>query len=76
MIDPVGWLPWYGIPSQVYLGEFNNTGLGADMTARVTWPGVKRLTPTEANNLTVDGMLGGGIWLDKTRVPYAKGLFS
>ncbi|KAF3322850.1 putative pectinesterase/pectinesterase inhibitor 25 [Carex littledalei] len=75
MIDPVGWLPWYGIPTQVYLGEFNNTGSGADMAGRVTWPGIKRLTQPEAYNLTVDAMLGGGSWLDRTRVPYVKGLF-
>ncbi|KAJ3699948.1 hypothetical protein LUZ61_003653 [Rhynchospora tenuis] len=74
MIQPPGWIPWYGIPSQVYLGEFNNTGLGASMTGRVAWPGVKSLTQPEAYNLTVDAMFGDVSWLDRSRVPYVRGL--
>ncbi|KAJ1699444.1 hypothetical protein LUZ63_007956 [Rhynchospora breviuscula] len=74
MIQPPGWLSWFGIPSQVYLGEFNNTGLGASMTGRVAWPGVKSLTQAEAYNMTADVMFGDLSWLHKSRVPYLRGL--
>ncbi|KAJ4793479.1 Plant invertase/pectin methylesterase inhibitor superfamily [Rhynchospora pubera] len=74
MIQPPGWLSWNGIPSQVYLGEFNNTGLGASMTGRVAWPGVKSLTQAEAYNMTADVMFGDLSWLHKSRVPYLRGL--
>ncbi|KAI4345389.1 hypothetical protein L6164_012517 [Bauhinia variegata] len=48
--DPKGYLDWEGESFQqtATAYEFNNKGTGADTAGRVTWPGVKVLSSSEA----------------------------
>ncbi|KAL8139445.1 hypothetical protein V2J09_005466 [Rumex salicifolius] len=39
LISPAGWLPWTGefALSTLYYGEYGNTGVGANLSSRVSW---------------------------------------
>ncbi|KAM0027971.1 putative pectinesterase [Helianthus debilis subsp. tardiflorus] len=77
LIDPAGWLEWYGsfALSTLYYGEFMNRGPGSNTTRRVSWPGYKVIVnATEAAQFTVGSFLQGDQWLNATGVPYYLGL--
>lgn len=76
-IRPEGWLEWNGdfALDTLYYGEFMNSGPGAGLTGRVTWPGFHVLNNTaQANNFTVAQFIEGNAWLPPTGVAYTAGL--
>ena len=59
VVHPEGWNDWKKSEAHTTAryAEFNNTGEGASPTNRPDW--TKQLTKTEAQNLTVEKVLGG-----------------
>ncbi|KAK3160717.1 hypothetical protein QOZ80_1BG0063470 [Eleusine coracana subsp. coracana] len=77
LVSPAGWMPWDGdfALSTLFYAEYNNTGPGANTTARVSWPGFHVLdSAAEAGNFTVGNMVLGDFWLPQTGVPFTSGL--
>lgn len=75
LIQPDGFLPWSGnqFLDTCYFAEYENTGMGADVKARVKWSrGV--LSKAEANKYTADQWLQANTWLPATGVPFDLGL--
>lgn len=63
-IHPEGWgdkwnMDYSNTSPDLHLYEYNNSGPGADMSGRADWVGIKALTPSEAENYTVDKVIGG-----------------
>ncbi|XWS58141.1 hypothetical protein CRYUN_Cryun08bG0009100 [Craigia yunnanensis] len=78
LIKPAGWTIWdgpWGLNTCFY-SEFNNHGPGSSKTARVTWPGIKKITRRAALGYTPGKFFDGGdYWIKHTRVPYTAGFF-
>jgi len=75
-IHPDGWLAWQGnfALSTLFYAEFNNKGPGANVAARVKWPGHKIINQQEALEYTVGPFLQGD-WITATGVPVHFGLY-
>ncbi|KAK6120180.1 hypothetical protein DH2020_046086 [Rehmannia glutinosa] len=78
LVHPSGWSIWSGdfALNTSYYAEFNNSGPGSNTSARVTWPGFRVISATDAGNFTVSAFLLGDDWIPETGVPYRTGLFS
>ncbi|KAK1308183.1 putative pectinesterase/pectinesterase inhibitor 21 [Acorus calamus] len=77
-INPDGWLPWdgeFGLKTLTY-NEYANKGPGANVQARVPWPGRKVITKEEAERFTVGNFIQGGDWIGATGTPVHLGLFN
>ncbi|KAJ0638307.1 putative pectinesterase [Helianthus annuus] len=77
VINPAGWYPWDGdfALDTLYYREYKNTGVGADTSKRVTWPGWGVFTSdAEAQSFTPGSFIDGGSWLQSTGFPYSLGL--
>ncbi len=77
-INPAGWpTTWdmsYATTSiDLHLYEYKNTGLGADMSQRSNWAGIRALTDAEALNYTVGKVMGGSdAWDPTAEAPISK----
>ncbi|XP_015158223.1 probable pectinesterase 56 [Solanum tuberosum] len=60
-IDPEGWVEWNGNTEDIYFGEYNNRGPGANMDGRVKW--AKILSEYDVSNFTVRNFLHGHEWI-------------
>ncbi|KAL8120720.1 pectinesterase-like [Apium graveolens] len=78
LISPLGWTPWDGVSStlsNLYYGEYMNTGSGASTGGRVKWPGYHVITSSaEAGKYSVGSFLIGNSWIPETGVPFSSGL--
>ncbi|KAL0719900.1 hypothetical protein Bca4012_069224 [Brassica carinata] len=77
-IQPQGWQPWlgnFGLDTLFY-SEVQNTGPGADLANRVTWPGIKTLSDEEILSFTPDQYIQGDVWIPGKGVPYTPGLLA
>ncbi|GAA0160244.1 esterase [Lithospermum erythrorhizon] len=63
LIMPDGWLPWSGDDglSTLYYGEFENSGPGANTTARVSWS--NQIPAEHVNSYSVQNFIQGNEWL-------------
>ncbi|KAI4329043.1 hypothetical protein L6164_021349 [Bauhinia variegata] len=78
VIDPVGWHVWnessFGLNTSFYR-EYENSGPGADTSARVNWKGFKVITDaTEVLPFTTDHFIAASTWLNTTGFPFSLGL--
>ncbi|KAJ7980299.1 Pectinesterase [Quillaja saponaria] len=76
VIQPEGWLPWtgtFGLDTCFY-AEVNNKGPGAVTANRVTWKGIKKITPQQAVDYTPGKYILGDSWIPQAGVPYASGM--
>ncbi|XP_071698365.1 pectinesterase-like isoform X2 [Rutidosis leptorrhynchoides] len=75
-IDPEGWSVWAGTFAldTCYYAEFKNKGPGADTSKRVTWKGIKKISPQEAQRFAPGTYIQGDQWIKPTNVPYEAGL--
>ncbi|KAM0002657.1 putative pectinesterase [Helianthus debilis subsp. tardiflorus] len=64
-IAPEGWLPWAGTfgLDTCYFGECNNTGPGANTGQRVSWIGIKKISPQQAHSFTQGRYIQGDLWI-------------
>ncbi|KAL1536279.1 pectinesterase [Salvia divinorum] len=71
-IDPTGWSPWAGTFAidTCYYAEFENQGPGSGTSGRVTWKGIKKITPQIAESWTGGVAYGGDSWIKTAGVPY------
>ncbi|KAF2323681.1 hypothetical protein GH714_036594 [Hevea brasiliensis] len=77
VIHPAGWHEWNGdfALSTLFYGEYQNTGVGAGISQRVSWKGFKVITSaTEALEFTPDNFIAGSSWLGSTTFPFSLGL--
>ncbi|KAK4267128.1 hypothetical protein QN277_023953 [Acacia crassicarpa] len=77
VIHPSGWFPWDGnfALNTLFYGEYQNTGSGADTSARVNWQGFRVITSaTEAQSFTPANFIAGSSWLPSTGFPFTLGL--
>lgn len=77
-ISPAGWAPWtgtFGLDTLFY-AEYGNRGAGADQAARVTWQGIKKLSPEQVMEFTPDVFFQGSKWVVPTGAPYTAGFMS
>ncbi len=63
-INPLGWpdkwnMAYSDTSADLHLYEYKNTGLGADMSGRANWVGIRALADSEAVYYSVDSVLGG-----------------
>ncbi|CDY68790.1 BnaAnng28400D [Brassica napus] len=73
-----GWQQWkgnFGIDTLFY-SEARNTGPGAGVTGRVTWPGIKKLSDEDILGYTPAKYIQGDEWIPSKGVPYTPGLFA
>ncbi|CAN0897187.1 Putative pectinesterase/pectinesterase inhibitor 28 [Linum grandiflorum] len=72
LIDPEGWLPWMGTvgTKTCWYGEYGNYGPGADKSGRVTWQGIKKITPQHAMDFTPQRFIRSDPWVKPTQIPY------
>ncbi|XP_048428289.1 putative pectinesterase/pectinesterase inhibitor 28 [Pyrus x bretschneideri] len=75
-IAPEGWTEWTGeeYHQNCFFGEYGNTGPGSDVTQRVKWSTVKRLTPDQAAAFTPARVFEGDKWIKPSGVPYVPGM--
>lgn len=71
-IDPTGWAPWLGTFAldTCYYGEYQNRGPGSNTAGRVTWKGIKKITPEIAQSWTGGAAYGNDAWIKASGVPY------
>lgn len=75
-IVPEGWSPWmgtFGIDTSYY-AEYQNRGPGSNTATRVTWKGIKRISPQEALSFTAGTFIQGDTWVRASGVPYDTGM--
>lgn len=76
LIHPDGWLPWdkdFALKT-LYYAEYNNTGPGAKINARVSWLGYKKnFNKADAEKFTVGTFLESD-WIRAANVPVHVGL--
>ncbi|KAH6789434.1 hypothetical protein C2S51_004440 [Perilla frutescens var. frutescens] len=72
IIDPTGWAPWVGTFAidTCYYGEYENRGPGSKTEGRVTWKGIKKITPQIAQSWTGRAAFGNDTWITASGVPY------
>ncbi|KAJ4722131.1 Pectinesterase [Melia azedarach] len=77
IIQPEGWLPWNGdfALNTSWYAEFRNRGTGSVQTKRVTWQGIKKITPEQAADFTV-GKFYTDEFIKPTGVPYTVGMMN
>ncbi|KAM7273028.1 hypothetical protein ACFE04_027692 [Oxalis oulophora] len=76
-INPQGWLEWNATFAldTLYYGEYMNSGPGAAIGQRVSWPGYRVITSqVEASKFTVAEFIYGSSWLPSTGVAFLAGL--
>lgn len=76
LIHPDGWLPWEGdfALKTLYYAEYNNTGPGARLNARVNWVGYKKnFKRADAEKFAVGTFLENE-WIKAASVPVHVGL--
>ncbi|KAG0503822.1 hypothetical protein HPP92_003894 [Vanilla planifolia] len=79
LVDPAGWIQFSpdrgdeGLDT-LYYGEYMNSGPGAAVDNRVTWPGFHLMQYEDAYNFTVSVFIYGDMWLDSLSVPYDDGI--
>nr|GMC64752.1 probable pectinesterase/pectinesterase inhibitor 34 [Ipomoea batatas] len=76
-VHPRGWLEWNATFAldTLYYGEYMNSGPGAALARRVSWPGYRVITlPVEASKFTVAQFIFGSSWLPSTGVAFLAGL--
>lgn len=62
-------------PSNIFYAEYQNTGPGARVNKRVTWPGYKaNITADQANKFTVEYFVEGSEWLSLANVVFDSSL--
>ncbi|KAE8677693.1 C2H2 and C2HC zinc fingers superfamily protein [Hibiscus syriacus] len=79
LITPEGWTVWDGLwgINTCFYSEFNNNGPGSSTTARVKWPGIKKITTESAREFAPRAFFDGvDSWIKDRSVPYAPGLFN
>ncbi|KAL8026111.1 hypothetical protein ABFX02_14G007300 [Erythranthe guttata] len=71
-IAPEGWSPWMGnfALDTCYYGEYQNRGAGSGLAKRVTWKGIKKITPEIALSWTAGLAFKGDDWIKSSGVPY------
>ena len=72
-VDPTGWSPWMGnfALDTCYYAEYENRGPGSNTTGRVTWKGIKKITPQIAQSWTGGAAYGDDSWIKAAAgVPY------
>ncbi|CAN6217759.1 unnamed protein product [Urochloa humidicola] len=78
-IDKAGYMPWqgdFGLKTLWY-AEYANTGPGANMAGRVTWPGYKKvISKADAAKFSVENFLHAQPWIDPTGTPVKYDLFT
>lgn len=77
IIDPAGWLEWSGnfALDTLYYGEYMNSGPGAGLAKRVTWPGYQIFkTANQVYPFTVVQFISGAKWLPSTGITFIGGL--
>ncbi|CAA0834229.1 Putative pectinesterase/pectinesterase inhibitor 28 [Striga hermonthica] len=74
-IAPEGWSPWMGTFAldTLYYGEYQNRGAGSNLSKRVTWKGIKKITPKIAESFTPQVVFAGDEWVKGAGVPYVPG---
>ncbi|GER52157.1 plant invertase/pectin methylesterase inhibitor [Striga asiatica] len=74
-IAPEGWSPWMGTFAldTLYYGEYQNRGAGSDLSKRVKWKGIKKITPKIAESFTPQVVFAGDEWVKSAAVPYVPG---
>ncbi|CAN8260347.1 unnamed protein product [Cochlearia groenlandica] len=77
-VQPQGWSPWLGDfgLNTLFYSEVENTGPGAALASRVTWPGIKTLNSEESLKFTPDQYFYGNTWVPGKGVPYTTGLLA
>ncbi|WEK18486.1 MAG: pectinesterase family protein [Candidatus Pedobacter colombiensis] len=63
-MHPEGWpttwnMAYAATSDKLHLYEYNNTGKGADMSARVKWAGLRSMTAEEPKNYSMESVFGG-----------------
>ncbi|KAL2229730.1 UNVERIFIED_CONTAM: putative pectinesterase/pectinesterase inhibitor 28 [Sesamum indicum] len=77
LVDPEGWAPWNVTSAHLdtcWYAELNNKGPGADLSRRVAWPGIKKITVNEADDFTPGQFMVGDSWIAGKGIPYDSGL--
>ncbi|XP_022681321.1 pectinesterase/pectinesterase inhibitor PPE8B-like [Setaria italica] len=77
IIHPAGWEGWkdYERLGNIFYGEYQNRGDGANTQGRVKWPGFHIIKDAaEAANFTVQRFIQGDGWLPEFGVKYKGGL--
>ncbi|XP_042029622.1 pectinesterase-like [Salvia splendens] len=71
-VDPTGWSVWAGTFAldTCYYAEFENVGPGSGTAVRVTWKGIKKITPQIAESWTGGVAYGDDSWIKAAGVPY------
>ncbi|GAB2295237.1 hypothetical protein Dimus_029412 [Dionaea muscipula] len=72
-IAPEGWIPWdgtFGLDTLFY-AEYDNRGPGAVQSNRVSWVGIKNLTPRQVQAFTPERFFKGRKWIRPTGAPYS-----
>ncbi|XP_073300164.1 pectinesterase-like [Primulina huaijiensis] len=71
-IAPEGWSPWAGTYAldTLYYGEYQNHGTGSNLSQRVKWKGIKKITPQIANSFTGGKVYTDDLWVKGSGVPY------
>ncbi|GMJ04374.1 hypothetical protein like AT5G09760 [Hibiscus trionum] len=67
LISPEGWMPWSGDVglNTVFYAEFNNTGVGSDLSKRVPWS--TRIPPQYLHTYSVENFIQGDQWIPRSR---------
>ncbi|MCL1942105.1 MAG: pectinesterase family protein [Candidatus Azobacteroides sp.] len=70
-VDPLGWptkwrMDYADTSTGLKLYEYKNTGPGADMSGRAKWAGIRAMTDEEAQEYTVQKVMGGTDGWDPT----------
>ncbi|KAI7751531.1 hypothetical protein M8C21_013390 [Ambrosia artemisiifolia] len=79
VIKPEGWTTWESANGKnnhmtCMFREYGNRGPGANLAARVKWPGFKPANEKDAVAFTAGTFLSGGTWLTQAGVPAKLGL--
>ncbi|KAI5349410.1 hypothetical protein L3X38_002297 [Prunus dulcis] len=77
-IAPEGWTEWTGekFHTSCFVAESGNRGAGADMSKRVKWQTLMKLTPEQAAAFTPARLFEGDKWVKPSGVPYVSGMMS
>lgn len=79
LIQPEGFVRWddKGTGEKTcFYAEYNNKGPGSDVSKRVKWNGIKKITPQHASDFAPLRYFKNDLWIRETRVPYVPGMVS